>query len=351
MISAPDVQAAANRPEETEAATFFTICNEPFFPGLVALLNSLRIIGHNDPLVVLDLGMSHSQRARLEPHAIVVDVPMTAMAHATTFKAFPSFLDPRGVVVIIDSDMIVTRSLADPIDLASKGKICVFPDHHSQAERRFEEWESAFELKGPLRQQPYVNSGFIALSTECWPDFLQRFWEVCQLVPPDARMIGESQNNPFWGADQDALNALLMSEVAPDAIELLPAAHEVYPDRLTRTRIIHSFTLECRIHGEQPAILHYSMAPKAWDRKGWVRVRRDAYVRLFPRIVCGNDARLRMEPKELPLWLRPGLIGKTTLAGLDATHGLVVSVRRMLPTRASAAVLRAKQRLTGSTHS
>lgn len=115
---------------------------------------------------------------------------------------------------------------------------------------------------------------------------------------------------PFWAADQDALNALLMSEIRADAVEALPAAHEVHPHDLANTRIIDTQTLECTLNGERPAILHYSMSPKAWDRKGWLRVRRDAYVTLFSRVACGSDASLRLKPEELPLWLRPGLCGK-----------------------------------------
>lgn len=328
-------------------ATFFTISDERFFPGTVALLNSLRLTGHVGPLVVLDVGLRHAQRVRLEEHARVVQRPNGLSR--PQFKAFPLLLNPEGVIVIIDSDMIVTRPLDHLIDLAAEGKICVFPDHFSQSGRRFEEWQTILRLKSPLRRQTYVNGGFIGLSTNHWPDFLSRLWELTERVPVDGLPYEEDRNaRPFTGGDQDPLNALLMSEIPPEGIEMMPYDHEVHPDRLADTRIIDAKTLGCVIHGERPALLHYSMGPKAWDRTGWIRVRRDAYVQLFGRVVCGGDVPLRMEPRELPLWLRPSSGGRFALAALDVAHGLVAAIRRVLPPRASAAVRRATRRYSGS---
>ena len=50
-------------------STYYTIANAPFFPGLVALLNSLRLSGNAGELVVLDRGLEEEQRELLEPHA------------------------------------------------------------------------------------------------------------------------------------------------------------------------------------------------------------------------------------------------------------------------------------------
>lgn len=219
--------------------TFYTISDERFFPGTVALLNSLRLTGNGAPLVVLDVGLSDTQRARLEQHATVVSLPAESPKQPTLFKAFPSFFDPRGVVVIIDSDMMVVRSLQDVIGRAAGGRICVFPDPN--AGRWFSSWETSFELKAPLRRQTYVNAGFVAFSMEHWPDLLARFWELCgQTGWPLRSPTGEAfsrfdmEDQPLWAGDQDALNALLMSEIPPDALGLLPTTQEVYPDKLMR---------------------------------------------------------------------------------------------------------------------
>ncbi len=54
-------------------ATFYTVTDAEFFPGTVALLNSLRLMGHREPLVVLDDGSATEQRERLDRVAAVVD--------------------------------------------------------------------------------------------------------------------------------------------------------------------------------------------------------------------------------------------------------------------------------------
>jgi len=326
-------------------ATYFTISDRGFFPGTVALLNSLRLTGNRGSFVVVDVGLDGVQRSRLERHATVVSAPVDVAR--PLFKALPQLFNPRGAIAIVDSDMIVTDHLGGVVEKVAEGKICVFPDHISQTTRWFKEWESILELKVPLRRQPYVNSGFLALSVEHWPSFLSRFWELSERVPLKSVFAGPSMGRPFWTADQDTLNAFLMSEIPPSAVEILPATQEVYPDGLIRTRIIDPRTLECSWVGHRPLILHHSMNPKIWSPNGWRRVRRDAYTLLFGRVVCGNDVQVRMHPKDLPIWLRPGVGGQMMLGALDVLHRWAGGIRRRLPPRASSAVMRAADRLAG----
>ena len=327
----------------TSQATYFTISDERYFLGTVALLNSLRLAGNDDPLVVLDAGMTASQRSRLDEHARIVTVDEHP-ARPWMLKAFPRFFDPHGVVIIIDSDMIVTRSLRYVIDHAKDGRICAYPDHVSQWHRSFQEWESSLGLRAPLRRQVYLNGGFIALSTQRWPHFLERFAELLELVPGRSVFTGATDDtDPFWAADQDALNALLRSEVPGEGIQILPAEDEVHPDALKDVAVVDPSTLECRIGGVWPAILHYGMRPKAWDRRAWIRIRRDAYVRLFPRVVCGNDVAVPVSPAELPIWLRPGIDGRTSVTVLDAAHRAVSAGGHLSP-RSAAFLQRTKGR-------
>ena len=53
-------------------ATYYTITDEPFFVGTVALLNSLRLTGHEGEFVALDCGLTPTQQRRLAQHARVV---------------------------------------------------------------------------------------------------------------------------------------------------------------------------------------------------------------------------------------------------------------------------------------
>jgi hypothetical protein len=122
----------------------------------------------------------------------------------------------------------------------------------------------------------------------------------------------------------------------------------VHPDGLLKTEVVDAASLRCSLDGIQPAILHYSMKPKAWHRNGWLRVRRDAYVTLLGRVVFSTDVTLRLRPEELPLWLRPSWSGRIVLSTLDLSHGAIGAIRRRLPSRASEAMLRAKERALGS---
>jgi hypothetical protein len=303
------------------AATFYTISSAGYFPGTVALLNSLRLTGNSGELVILDRGLLPDQRARLEQHGRVVDLPAGAEGHPTLTKPFPRLFEPHGVVVLVDSDMIVAGPLDDLIGRAAEGKILLFADHRSHSRRWFAEWAEAFQLRAPLRRQTYVNAGFVVFDVERRPQLLERFWEVCRLIPPE-KVFAEF-DQPFWAGDQDALNALLQSEFPEGATEVLPAHGEAYPDDLLRVEIADPVSLASTLDGQPVTILHYSLGPKAWQRKAWARVRDDAYTRLMPRLLFGEDCVLRLDQSEVPLWLRPGRVPHLTLTVLDRWHGAV----------------------------
>jgi hypothetical protein len=111
---------------KVSAATFYTIANARYFPGLVALLNSLRLTGHDQELVVLDEGLTAEQRAHLDPVVRLVELPEERLGHPALAKPYPHLLDPTGVVTLIDSDIIVTRSLAPALADAAAGKIAAY---------------------------------------------------------------------------------------------------------------------------------------------------------------------------------------------------------------------------------
>ena len=104
-------------------------------------------------------------------------------------KSFPHTLEPEGIVVIIDSDMIVTRSLEPVLEQAEAGQVCMFADIQDQRHRFVPEWEDAFGLTAPLRRAHYMNAGFIALSTRHHPDLLRRYWEVCRRIPSSETLV------------------------------------------------------------------------------------------------------------------------------------------------------------------
>jgi hypothetical protein len=66
---------------------FFTFGTANYFPGVVALINSLRLLGHGEEVVVLDEGCTPRQQERLRRHCTLVTRP-----HAQT--ASPALLKP-----------------------------------------------------------------------------------------------------------------------------------------------------------------------------------------------------------------------------------------------------------------
>jgi hypothetical protein len=307
----------------SETAAFYTVTTADYFTGLVALLNSLRLTGHQQELVVLDDGLTPAQRERLEPYVTLVELPGFEPALPALKKTFPDLLSRTGVVAQIDTDMIVTSSVEPQLAEAASGRIVLFPDHESNHDRWFAEWEELFRLAGPPRRQTYLNTGFVAFSIERWPDLLPRWREACATIPPERVAVAPGllprstvmSREPFWAADQDALNAILMAELPENAVAVQAVGAE--PDWLSEVEVVDRSTLECRYRGGEAAILHFSLAPKPWQRNGWRRATRNAYLELLPRVLLEDDVVLRLEPRELPRWLRGDARASVTLTALD----------------------------------
>ena len=196
-----------NLEENDREITFYTISDDRYFLGVVGLTNSLRLTGHHNNLVVLDCGLTQSQLELLRPHCSMIEMSRELATNPTLFKPFHYLLKPKGIVVIIDSDMIVTRSLEPILNLDKNGKICAFPDPENN--RWFREWHQLFSLSSEPRHQTYVNAGFLAFSTRYWPNLPERWWQSCERILIHPTVAEGVIDGPSAQADQDALNALL----------------------------------------------------------------------------------------------------------------------------------------------
>ena len=317
-------------------ATFYTLADSNFFVGTVALLNSLRLTGHPGELVVLDCGFDDVERAVLAPHVTLVRLPQDVARRKTLSKPYITEVARRGVLVWLDSDVIVTRHLGDIVARARAGKLCFHAvDADDQRGRCFPQWVNAFGLSKPLRRQTYLSAGFFVLDADHWRGLLVRWAEICAALPSE-RVFGPDMHDPLWAGDQDVLNALLMSEVAAEAVEELPAGGAVFPPDMGNVSIVDTDALAAANGGAPVTLLHYTWVPKPWTARAWGRIpdmRRDAYVRLLPRVLFGDDVTLRLEPALVPAWLRPGAPGRAALnaisAGKRARVGAAGVVRRL----------------------
>lgn len=313
-------------------ATYYTVSDSRFFPGVVALLNSLRLTGNQGRLVVLDFGLRPDQRKRLEPHADVVDIPLDLSENPVLAKPFPHRLGASGVVVVIDSDVIVTRSFDDAIREADEGGIIIWPVTAGHRTRFFPGWEQAFGLESAPREQEYLSAGCVVASLDRFPRFLERWWELASLIPSNrTTQRGAAFVDPFWAAEQDALNAMLMTEIPAEAIRRQPEEDAVLEGSLHQVKIVDQQSLSCQFRRHAPLMLHYGGGPKPWEREAWMRVRPNAYVRLMTRSLYGFDAPLRLDPGEVPAWMRPGLLPLALLHVLGVVNLVARTGIRRLP--------------------
>jgi hypothetical protein len=311
----------------TAEVRFFTSADSRFFVAAAAMLDSLRLSGNTAPAFVVDAGLQPDEIVRLRTTAEVLMLPPTLVGLDPLFvKLTADLFWSSGIVVLLDSDMIITAPFDDLIEQAAAGKIAVHPDHDITRGRQFQEWAATFELRAPLRSQRYVNTSPLALSLDRWPHFLERWRHACDRLPADWPTQGFSR--PFGLADQDALNALLMSETPAEATWTASDGRTVHADGLREVDIVEARSLTCRYRGVTPIVLHYGLSPKAWERSGWRRIRADdAYVRLLRRLLFDRDARVPVRPSEVPIWLRPRGVGRIAAMLLGLVNFIRVDLR------------------------
>src|SRR5206468_2612446 len=94
------------------------------------MINSLRASGNEGETFVFDLGLRPDQRGRLQGGARVLPLPeqLRGLHPMLTKTAGDSFWSD-GILVLVDSDMIVTARLDELIEQAAAGRIAAYPDH------------------------------------------------------------------------------------------------------------------------------------------------------------------------------------------------------------------------------
>jgi hypothetical protein len=277
----------------------YCVADTKHFPGAVALLNSLRLLGHDEPFLVVDAGLTGEERSRLAGHATVVTSPEGTP---------PVFLAPHGpiahpadVAIILDADIIVTRPLTELVAAAEAGRLVAFVDDPGTDDRFFPEWAEVLGL-GPLRQRPYINAGQLLLPAALATRLLPRWIDGQKRIDIRHSLYGNATlGDPFYFADQDVVNAVVAAEFTDD--EILILEHRLAPvPPFPGLRLEDEVGLLCRYDdGARPFMLHHIMA------KPWLAATRSTiYSRLLTRLLLAADVAVRLEPEELPLRLREG---------------------------------------------
>jgi hypothetical protein len=316
------------------ARAFYTLADSSYILGLVALVNSLRLVGHREPVFVLDCGLTDPQRHLIAPEATAV--PLPGPIFPPLAKALTPLLHPAREMLLVDSDVIVTRSLTPLFEEAGSGRVVGFADPVSP---RFDRRWS--ELLGLPEQQPhpYVNGGLLALGEESLP-LLEEFERLRpQLDPETSYFKRGSPADPFYYADQDLLNALLGARLRPGQLI-------VHDQRLAPQPPFAGLALAARgvgcsyADGSEPFHLHHTHTRKPWRDP----TRASVYTQLLSRLLVGPDLPIAPPLDWVPLRLRTGKLAAAArlegdLRGRVAENRGRLGIRRRLGGRVRAAAV------------
>jgi hypothetical protein len=309
-----DVSASASAD-----VAFYTVADSRHFVGLVGLINSLRLVGHHEKVVVVDVGMTPSQRSIVQSVGIVVDPPK--LVHGVLAKPVGPLSEPADVMVLLDADVLAVKHLTNLIDHARNGELVFFENDHS---RFFEEW-SDLGL-GELKREPYVIAGhFLGPRSLLTPLFEVLDALQDELPPGSTHYDGGRTSSPFYFADQDLINAYLMSVPEPESVIRLSKALSPIPpfSGIRRIGDIHCVGPA----GLEPYFLHHIL------NKPWLRpTRRNVYVDVLQAALWAPDAAIRLEPRDVPPRLRPSWQGRLGEALVWPPY-LVSSARERLAPR------------------
>jgi hypothetical protein len=308
---------------EQPPLAFYTVTGRDFFPGAVALLNSLRLHGHDEPLFVLDCGMEPDQRERLAEHATILagegDRPPSLQ------KLIAPLAHPAEVMVLLDADLIVTRPLTPLIDLARRTGLVGF---ENETPRFFPQWERLLRLGG-LRRGPYLSSSALFVHRRIALEALRVAEGRQGSLERNQTWLGNGEReDPLFFADQDIINAAILSLLAAEQVVALDRRLEAQPP-FDGLRLLEPERLRCGYRdGTEPYLVHH------YFRKPWLsRMRSNVYSRLLTRLLCEPDVALRPDPDALPLRLRRGPSAAIARTAVDLGIGAPAAMRRRLRRR------------------
>jgi hypothetical protein len=288
---------------------FYCMSSDLYFPGAVALVNSLRMTGHQQPIHLLDCGLSEPHRELLATEVELLEAPRDLPPYM--LKTVAPTIRPAETMVLIDVDMVVTRSLDPLLDPAAGGRVVAFKD---DIDRFCAEWGELLDL-GNVEPRPYVSSGLVVLSGDVGARVL-RLWDERQARADYGRSWFERRDPdyPLLFLDQDVLNAVAGSEAIRPG-ELVVVDGELAPHQPYRgLRLESEAELRCAYaDGRSPYVLHQYL------QKPWVRpMYHGIYSRLLSRLWLADDVAIRMPAAEVPLRMRRGARAWLVRKGVDA---------------------------------
>jgi hypothetical protein len=244
---------------------------------------------------VLDLGLTAPQRRMLALEATLVDGPPDVPPWLA--KTIAPLRHPADVMVLIDADMVVTRSLGDLVERASGGHVVGF---ENDSDRFVEQWGELLDL-GPIQRRRYMSSGLVFLGGDEGRAVLELLDDRQRRVDIDRGFYGDRDPGyPFLYPEQDVLNAIIASRPPGRVVTLEAKLAPVPPFK--RVRVLDDSSLRCAFKdGTEPYVLHQII------HKPWLEpMYHGPYSRLLARLLLGADVAIRVPEAEVPLRMRGG---------------------------------------------
>lgn len=309
-------------------AAFYCVSEERYFLGAVAMINSLRLLGHTEPVHLLDVGLTRVQRQAIEAEVVVVDPPPGFELEPFMAKAIAPIAEPAEVMILIDVDMIAIRALDELVERARRGRV-IAPA--LPMERFFAEWGDLTGL-GPARPGlQYVTSGIVFCGGPPGKMVVEQLGALAAAVDiPRTFKGGNETTYPFHYVDQDLLNAILSTTLDARTFETI-AEELVVAIPFTNIEVSDPVTLSCvDSHGNSPYLLHHVFGVKPWLEV----TPESAYSCLLRRCLSGPDLAIRLPRELIPARLRSGPLATVSRVGARFHRRFAGS--RALPRKPSA---------------
>lgn len=302
------------------AAGFYCVADERYFAGAAALVNSLRLVGHDEPIHVLDCGLKPGQREQLGSQVSVIPAPSDAPPWLLKTEA--PLKRPADVMVLLDTDLVATRSLRPLIEEAAAGRLVVFAN---PVERHVPQWGELLDL-GPTRRAPYVSSAAVCVERSLGLEVLSLLADGQARVDFDRTFWRANEPDyPFLYADQDVLNAILATRIDPERVVVHDARLSATPP-FAGLRVVDEASLSCAYDdGIEPYLVHHHVV-RPWLEPTYHGV----YSRLLRRLLLSDDVAIRVREEQLPSWLRTGALAWAERQRINARERFRFHVREPL---------------------
>ena len=279
-----------------DGPAFYCVSSPEYFLGAVAMINSLRLQGHREPVYVLDLGLGPRRRELIAAEATVLDPPERLEPWLS--KMVAPLECPHETMILIDVDIVVTRPLGELIGRAAGGRVVAFRDNLDRWEPR---WGPLLGL-GELERRPYLCSGFVAAGAEPGLDLFGLVADRQRRVEFERTYFAADEPGyELRFLDQDVLNAVIAGRVEAARVDALELALGPMPP-FAGLRVTDEAALRCAYgDGREPWLVHH------FGSKPWAdRLHHGVYSQLMRRALIDPRAPIRVPRRMLPARLRTG---------------------------------------------